>query len=187
MRHSIEHFLNRHITALLRLDLMLIQLRLQSFLMFSIAVLGVLYFDLCFLEAGDFSSNDLISVHKPDRFVLILSEVTTHLQNVNIMHLLNVVANLVALFVTVAIDIIVLNHLVIVALCAIIVLDRGLGLASPLLGQRGIKLNYDRFSDTCLRPDASLDELDSLPVTVILVFVCFQVRVLHYFNVVILL
>lgn len=187
MRHSIEHFLNRHITALLRLDLMLIQLRLQSFLMLSIAVLGVLYFDLCFLKAGDFSSNDLISVHKPDRFVLILSEVTTHLQNVNIMHLLNVVANLVALFVTVAIDIIVLNHLVIVALCAIIVLDRGLGLASPLLGQRGIKLNYDRFSDTCLRPDARLDELDSLPVTVILVFVCFQVRVLHYFNVVILL
>jgi hypothetical protein len=63
-----------------------------------------------FMNIYDFASVDLARIGEPDCAVVIFSELTFHLENFDIMHLLNVIAHFKALLHTVPVVIMALNQ-----------------------------------------------------------------------------
>ena len=73
------------------------------------------------VRVGYFSPINLICIIEPNRAVVIFTELTAHLEYLNIVHLLNIVAHFEALLVTVVVTVLRLDQSYVLATGSIIV------------------------------------------------------------------
>ena len=82
---------------------MLLDLLDEQLLVLSITKLYYFYLLLTFLDSRRFSSENLIRIHKPNTSIIVFSELTSHFKNVDVVHLLNIVAHFKTLFYTITV------------------------------------------------------------------------------------
>jgi hypothetical protein len=122
----------------------------QQLLMLVITYFSNFQFLLVLFDSKHFSPLDLVRINKPDGAVIVFCELGPHLQDVDFVHFLDVVAHFIALLRAVTDVVVVTEQCNVIATSSVIVFYRFVALSRLQSWHRSVKLNYYRFAYTCL-------------------------------------